>query len=646
MERIFNKKIISLLIAIALYIFLTPYVLADKTVKTVEIFGGFIENVQADTPYSKDFTFKSPDGFDKLYYVKAKFRADNYNGQIARFYVKLDDNFCTPNYYDIPPETADYEMIFDCTDLFNHKGTYTGGFQSNQDLKFAYGEWQITYLNNPLGSLDLFGTEYDVNQKGTSWVQLRNTESEPVNDGDCYINVWKPQLPNATHPIWIQDAPMLYLSDSDGLYYYDFIVPEDPPEGVYMMSARCSYIYDWEWYFDADELFGADRYVEYGVYEGDTIVLNSFVDYEYTKCTAGVCGGANKCCYADYNYTLDNTTFDSFNLFWMGETDEDVDLTMYVWNYTDDSWVMLPNILTTTGTGYNYPIGINEFLSNSILNLNDTIGIYDGDYQMRIRVESIANRIFIQFDNWLSLRASQEGDFLVDMRGSGEIHVSSGNVTGVTFVGQVENVTNVANALATFGQLKYAGGTEYLSGTDGTIIYQFLRIDKGDPVPINDADYCNTTAWYPNGTLLFKDIPMTYLNDSNALYYYDFTVPYIEGIYRTQAECFRSIANVRGHSASTFHVENLDEEIWDYENRTLTDYNQSWINSKLNNISNDVDKNYNFLQDFNTTMTEFYLDLNQTMFNQYNETLYEIYYLQNVLQTVYDWLEYSATVLS
>ena len=79
--------------------------------------------------------------------------------------------------------------------------------------------------------LDFFGTEYQAGASGTIWLQLlRNYQ--PINDASCYATAYYPDK-----SVYLNRTLMSYLSGSDGLYYYDLIVPS--VQGVYMLSAVC-----------------------------------------------------------------------------------------------------------------------------------------------------------------------------------------------------------------------------------------------------------------------------------------------------------------------------------------------------------------------------------------------------------------------
>jgi hypothetical protein len=86
---------------------------------------------------------------------------------------------------------------------------------------FHVAEWaeDIQNISKSDVSINFFGTEYNPNEAGTIWLQLlRNYQ--PIDNSSCYITAY---FPNKTK--MLDSIIMNYLSGSDGLYYYDFTVP-------------------------------------------------------------------------------------------------------------------------------------------------------------------------------------------------------------------------------------------------------------------------------------------------------------------------------------------------------------------------------------------------------------------------------------
>jgi hypothetical protein len=77
------------------------------------------------------------------------------------------------------------------------------------------------------------GTEYLTGDNATIFLQLVQSGS-PINNGYCNFDAY---FPNKT--TLYNNKDMVYLSGSDGLYYNEFVVPEQA--GVYMLSASCLY---------------------------------------------------------------------------------------------------------------------------------------------------------------------------------------------------------------------------------------------------------------------------------------------------------------------------------------------------------------------------------------------------------------------
>jgi hypothetical protein len=81
-------------------------------------------------------------------------------------------------------------------------------------------------------SLQLMGTEYSPNELATAFLQLKNETGSPINNATCFLTSY---YPNKT--IFLNQTVMNYQSGSDGLYFYDVMIPENL--GVYMLSASC-----------------------------------------------------------------------------------------------------------------------------------------------------------------------------------------------------------------------------------------------------------------------------------------------------------------------------------------------------------------------------------------------------------------------
>mgnify|MGYP000209185516 CR=1 FL=1 len=150
-------------------------------------------------------------------------------------------------------------------------------------------------------------------------------------------------------------------------------------------------------------------------------------------------------------------------------------------------------------------------------------------------------------------------------------------------------------------------GTEYLPGEEGIIYAQVLY---GDGTPANNA-LCNVTIWNKE-KLFVSNQEMKHIANSNGIYYYNFTVPENISVFLADVVC----ENPTAYGSAEFHVRlggqaqvnatEIAQAVWEYSNRTLTDYNQSEILSLLEDINQTVHKNYDYLSEINQTTHETY----------------------------------------
>lgn len=86
-------------------------------------------------------------------------------------------------------------------------------------------------------------------------------------------------------------------------------------------------------------------------------------------------------------------------------------------------------------------------------------------------------------------------------------------------------------------------GTDYYFYEDGKIFLQLL--DKGQP--INQA-ICLLDLFDPNKTKILDDALMPYLNDSDGLYYYEYKIPPVQGVYMLSVKCLYLVNYTRDYA--------------------------------------------------------------------------------------------------
>lgn len=294
------------------------------------------------------------------------------------------------------------------------------------------------------GSIQVFGTEYEINDDGTIFVQLKDNQGIPVNDGSCQIDIYYPNQPNSTHAVLLKNAPLIYLNGSDAIYYYDINIPN--VTGIYMVSASCSYSFQNFWIYPTNSIYYPNVTRLFGSYSGSTIVLNSPTDYLYTFCSST--GGGIKECTSEYEwnisyYGVNQTAINAIGVHYLGETSTSgVHLTMYVWNWSDYSWYNLPNNITFSGLAKSgYPTGINNYLGNTIMDDGeDPQDFINTSGIIKVKLQSTLGTNFDQYNNWLALSVMAQEGVVVDVKGSSELHVSN-HMENITML--ISNLSNL-----------------------------------------------------------------------------------------------------------------------------------------------------------------------------------------------------------
>jgi len=408
------RKIFLMFIAFLL-IFPTAY--AVKEIKTVKVFGGYLEVVKPNTLYKKSFDFYSPDGVSEIYYIRARVTADMTTTN-TRVWFGLGD-FCTPSYYDIPSNVKRYTMEFDCTSNWIGEGTYEAGIQANKEIRNVYMDFEFTYMNNPeveleniyriiKSKLKILGTDYLVNSKATAFLQLLQNNNLPINNATCILDIY---FPNKT--LYLENVPMNFLTD--GVYYYDWVTPD--VEGVYIMTATCGYEVYWSPEEYADEFAVVNGSVSSGSLS-DTYSSND-VGQEFVE--------SNDRIAVYYNFTnLDIPSGEVFELdihleyqwehpfwFWWAAAGEPIGVEIY--NFSSGEWVNIENISgATEDTMFDYALidGVTDFINgtNVSIRFRDWIEDADTDY---FRIDHL----------YLIVKTRAETFEL--LKGAGEAHVYS-----------------------------------------------------------------------------------------------------------------------------------------------------------------------------------------------------------------------------
>jgi hypothetical protein len=583
-------------------------------------------SLNSNTNYTYNVTVNPPDKIGSVLNAIMSFNAQ-INGQTQSFSLWVNGNYCNPSSYSVATAfstTGNVQFYFDCSDRIKKPGVYNVTLQSSVNTGAIVGWLDFTYTTNQsdyvgtVGTVDrvdnvssvdsvtsvdnvksvsrinepkmtVHGTEYSPGDPATMFVQLKDSYGNPVQNGVCYLDVWYPNN-GTTHPYTIQDAPMLQALGDDGIYYYDMSAPSQL--GVYMLSARCAYSYNWIWiYPELEFIYSPTRTPatggSFGVWSGSTVNLNSRVDNVYDSCLTSGSGT----CLANYTFNLSQygaiSNITSINMYYLGEATAARVLTMSYWNGT--SMNALPNTLTYVATGSTTaPSGVDLTLTN-VVPLSAIIG---NTVKLQFSVPFVGTGAV--YNNWLSLALLTSSGTIQDVRGSSEMHITNiANITtslvnqnipfyvwnytsrNLTYYPRVinESVINdiwslTANRTLTDSGVLWVGGTEYdVNETLGKIV---IRMVSSSGVPVTGGT-CSATLMYPNMST-YTNLSLIEITARAGMYYANFTVPKTLGLYSYGVDCIQGGKNY--YLADTFHIRNINNEVWiNPVVRNLTQYN-------------------------------------------------------------------------
>ena len=532
----------SLLYSIIFLFILSTPVFAGKEFKTNLMRGGFISSMNPNFNYtSNPIEFKPSDGVTNITYVKVNYFVDTTS--ITKFSVVINNKSCNPVNYVIPANVNRYQMIFDCTGLIEY-GTFISSIWSNATIKNFYGDYEVSYINNPY-SISTAGTEYQSGNSARNFVRLLDSNSRPINLGICNQTIY---YPNNTK--FINNQLMTFLER--GYYYYDFAVPS--VTGNYIVSFDCT--------------IPNSPFTQKLVITGTSIPNGNSYENDFG--------------------------FDNSN-----------NMTIISANMT----VVQASGAAITAYFNGVQLGSQSGASTKTYIMNQSTFITAVEQHFSLASSggtSTVNSVELNI-TYNALEPQQV------VRGQNEIHVNpsyqvtlsnetiNATITNVQTVGTVENQTGI----------NFIGGTEYQSNETGIWAIQYL--DAG--TPRNDADYCNATFYFPNGTRWRTNVQFPRLGGSNAIYYNQTTLPNVEGIYTIDGMCKRGSKYL--YAGETFHV-------------------APWAN-RINNISINVNATVdntpilNAISGMNNTVNSSFVGTNNLINNQ-NQQIYN--YLQTINSTI------------
>jgi hypothetical protein len=533
------------------------FVSAEQTLKTIQANLLFTPSANTNQNYSTIFPLSAPDNIAKIYSFQVNLQGDfPASTSIQVFTNKGDGNItCYPNKWSTPNVVANnYNAHFECSANFINTNFTSGnvllGFNVNKTSTNIQPSLLINYYNNPFGTMTLSGTEYSPDDPATMFVQLKDSQGLPVMNGSCNLDIWYPLNATGQHPYTVQDAPMLKALGDDGIYYYDMTAPSIL--GVYMLSAKCSYAYNWIWFYPPTEsiykpIMSAPVF---GTWTGNTLSLNGY-DMNFYQCDVASLGNG---CVANFTYNLSsygnfyNVT--NINIYYAGQikgsASNDWTLTLSYWNGT--SFVNLPNTLVLKHQA-NAPDGVNQLLTNSV----STSAIINNTIIIQYSLKGGTGTGTSVYNDWLSIALLSSSGTVQDVRGSSEMHIT--NKANVTVTATVNN-TDIANSI--------------WSATNRTLTYYPSQIDMTNYTLIAQ------TIWnYAIRNLTYERDMTNY--SSIVIGVWNYTTRNLT-FYPAQTD-------IINYSLIT---SNVVDGVWNATNRNLTYYPTAFDMTNYTQIVNDV----------------------------------------------------------
>jgi hypothetical protein len=196
----------------------------------------YVGSMSQNVNYSYEVSVFPPDGVSEV--KSAVLNFDMWINPTRTFFAWVDGVPCNnPSYLVSTTFASSGRGVprFDCSNVINRSGVYNVTFRVQGGNVGSSTAWlDLTYMNNPLGTVQVFGTEYRSGDAGKTFLQLLDSQRMPVVNATCKVRGYNPDT-----TLWFDYSLMAAPvgNNSDGLYYYDFIAPS--LEGVYMLAAYC-----------------------------------------------------------------------------------------------------------------------------------------------------------------------------------------------------------------------------------------------------------------------------------------------------------------------------------------------------------------------------------------------------------------------
>jgi len=423
----------------------------------------YVNSMTQNTDYNYAVLVDPPDGISSV--KSAVLSWDIWMTPSRNFTVKVNNKNCNTQFYYISTTYASSGLArikFDCTNVITKAGLYNITFTISGGNTGSSTAWlELTYMNSPKSKLSIFGTEYMIGDFGKLWLQLINSTGQEVDNAVCFLDVYDPDGIK-----YIDSATMSHLEK--GIYYYDFIVPIYT--GVYPAIAKC-------YYTVSQQTETADRgTIWIGTNNANSYTATQALDAVYWKIDEALSGGKYRIDYV-LNFTgiTSPSLVNSVTIDWWGKWNGQINdnLIFYIWNFTSNSWVQLPNQVANTG-------GSRIEVTNTITTSNLTQSGLLNNGQMVIRIND-ANATD-------ATKSRAENDYLAikinyfsspewqEVKGASEAHVS-GDGSNLVYIS-----TNCGDATSNCGVFTNDNEFDMREGEveDNITVYSLTNKDDVD----------------------------------------------------------------------------------------------------------------------------------------------------------------------
>jgi hypothetical protein len=548
--------------------------------------------------YTYNISVNPPDRISKVNSAIVSF--DVYLNPTVTFSLWVNNKTCNTPTFTVSTtygSAGQARISYDCSNIINQTGDYNITLRPSGANTGAVNGWlDLTYMNNPAGEVNMFGTEYEVGDNAKVWIQLLTSNQTPITNAVCYIDIYTP-----SNEEYVERALMTNMYH-DGIYYYDLFAPSEI--GVYPAIALC--------YYTAGQSYhNVTNYnINFGSYDSGSITDTRVIDgtkIRFKETTVNPIRNIsiefNYSSEAICNVSSDLLTGISLSSYIKFDSVTGDNLIFSVYNYTSNSWIELPN----------KHIEANAYLSvsNSIVTNNVTqAGLVNGsgtNVRFRINDTIIADGGTSDLDiDYLKLSCDQLTTPLPqEVRGASELHISNHtfeiaddvwNYTNRSlseFNFDLVNETNISidvwnyssrEVNASTGKL-WVGGTEYSTTEDtGRIIARIIS-NSGEPVVgatcsiyIYQPSFPANMSAYSSGTMLGGG---NITGGGQGVYYYDFPLNGEIGVHSYGINCSKLGQNY--YLLGTYHIfgNNLTEigdAVWNSTNRSLSEFNFDVVN--------------------------------------------------------------------